>query len=323
MVLGLAVGFDLLLGDPVYRLHPVRLIGNLVTGSEHVLRRAGASGIGGGILLTAATLLVVPAVYVLARWCLHAVTPWAALGWDVYVTYSCLALRDMAAHAKPVAAALRAGDVGRAREALKRIVGRDVARLDEAGISRAAVESVAESFVDGFLAPVFWFVVAAGLAGSRVGTPLPFAVAALLVYRCANTLDSMVGYRNARYLLFGRAAARTDDVLNWLPARLSLVVLAVASMLLRLDTRGAWLTALRDRRKHASPNSGHAESFVAGALGVKLGGPTIYPYGTVDKPWLGDGPGTAGPDDVDRVCRLTLNAGFATAVAALLLLGLL
>ncbi len=320
IVLLAASVLDLLLGDPVYALHPVRLIGRLIQQCERGLRRIRADGVVGGGLLLAVVLIVALAVQQGLRLVLAGVSPYLAVAWDIYVLTSCVALRDMLRHACPVATALRQEDIVVARAQLQAVVGRDVSLLDAAGVARAAVESVAESLVDGFLAPIFWFV-AACLVAAMVGVgPLPYAVGAALIYRCVNTLDSMVGYRNDRYLRFGRVSAQTDDVLNFLPARLSLGGLWLGALLLRMKATAGWKVAMRDRLKHASPNSAHAESFVAGALSIRLGGPTVYAHGTVDKPWLGDSLNAAMPAHIDSCGRLILVTGIVSVVMALLLI---
>jgi len=269
-------------------------------------------------LLACAMLLLVIGVYVeLHRLCALA-HPYAAVAFDVFVVYACLALKDMARHALPVAAALEADDLPSARAAVQRIVGRDAAVLDAPGVARAAVESVAESFVDGFFAPVCWFVAGALLAGVAGADALPWAVGAALAYRTINTLDSMVGYRDARYLLFGRVSARLDDALNFVPARLSLPILFLAAGMCRLDARAGWRSARRDRLKHESPNAAHAESFAAGALGLRLGGPLQYPDGPLDKPWIGDGTPAARPPHIRDGCRLVQWAGALSVAAGVL-----
>ena len=320
LVLATAYGADSLLGDNAYPLHPVRLIGRTIALLERGLRALGLSGLAGGALLAAATVAAVLGVYTQLRWLCGVWHPAAAFALDAFVVYSCLALKDMARHALPVAAALEAGDLPAARAAVQGIVGRDAAVLDAAGVARAAVESVAESFVDGFYAPVCWFTAGAVLAGVVGAQTVPWAVGAALVYRVVNTLDSMVGYRDARYLFFGRVSARTDDALNFVPARLSLPLLAAAAAVCRLDFRAGWRVALRDRLKHESPNSAHAESFAAGALGLRLGGPTQYADGPVDKPWIGDGSAAARPVHIRDVCRLVRWGGALSVAACVVLL---
>ncbi|MBL7077282.1 MAG: cobalamin biosynthesis protein CobD [Kiritimatiellae bacterium] len=320
IVLLAASVLDLVLGDPVYPLHPVRLIGRFIQRWELWLRHIRADGVAGGFLLLAGVLTVALAVQQGIRLVLTGLSPYLAVAWDIYVLTSCVALRDMLRHACPVATALRQENIAMARAQLQKVVGRDVSLLDAAGVARAAVESVAESLVDGFLAPIFWFVVAYLIAAMGEVGPLPYAVGAALIYRCVNTLDSMVGYRNDRYFRFGWASARADDVLNFLPARLSLGGLWLGALLLGMKAAAGWSVAMCDRLKHASPNSAHAESFVAGALCIRLGGPTVYAHGTVDKPWLGDSLETVTPAHIDSCGRLILVTGIVSVVVALLLI---
>ena len=170
-------------------------------------------------------------------------------------------------------------------------MGRDPGQLDEAGVARAALESLAENFSDGVVSPLFWFLLA-GLPG-------------LLAYKAVNTLDSMIGHRNPRYLYFGRAAARLDDVVNWPGARITGLLLCLAALLSPgLDAGRAWCVMWRDNGKHASPNAGWPEAAMAGALGLALAGPRSYQGEVTDGPWLGDGGGQAGPGDIGRGCSL-------------------
>jgi adenosylcobinamide-phosphate synthase len=177
------------------------------------------------------------------------------------------------------------------------------------------VESVAESFVDGFLSPVFWFIIACTLTARFTHFhPVIGGIIATLVYRTTNTLDSMIGYKNEMYRNFGTFAARLDDVLNFIPARISLSVLVPAALILRLNIKTATKTFIQDRKKHASPNSAHTESFVAGALGIRLGGPTEYAHGIVEKPWLGDGTPDVQSSHIYTVCKLITFAGWITVI---------
>jgi len=320
VMLSLAVGLDYLIGDPVYPYHPVRLIGHLIQRCETVIRSRVDNDLLGGRLLTLAVVGLVVIIYAVGIPLLRMVLlplPFAA---NFFIVYSCIALGDLFAHAKPIAVDLNLDRLDEAREGVQRIVGRDVSVLDEEGVARATVESVSESFVDGFLAPIFWFVIGAIVGEMCGGHPAFFAVSALLAYRVVNTLDSMVGYKNDKYLEFGRFAARLDDALNFLPARLALPVLYIAAKITEDDAEKGWQIALRDRLKHASPNAAHAESFVAGALDLQLGGPTTYAHGTVDKPWLGSGRQDVTAVDIIRACRLITVAGWVTLVCVIILL---
>jgi adenosylcobinamide-phosphate synthase len=316
-ILLMAVTLDLLLGDPPYRYHPARLMGSFIAAMEKLLSRLALSGLGGGTVLAVGTLVVFTGVYLTTRLLLAALQPWFAVVLDLYVTYSCLALTDLLRHAMPVAEALDRKDLSLARTSLQKIVGRDTAQLAPEGLVRGAVESVAENFVDGVLSPLFWYTAGAVICLALRGeAPAVAGVCAILCFKAINTLDSMVGYRHGRYLLFGRPSARLDDLANLIPARLSLLALSVGALLSSESARKGWKTAGRDRLQHHSPNAGHPESFMAGALGIKLGGPTTYPEGTVDKPWLGHGDRVPGPDHIRRACTIIHRSAMVSATFA-------
>jgi adenosylcobinamide-phosphate synthase len=320
LILLTAVLLDAVVGDPPYSFHPVRIMGAAITAGEKILRDAKLSGYSGGTLLLVCLLaLFGGGIYLLLAALKTVGWPLAAF-FGVFLLYSCIALTDMFEHAKPVAKALRRKDLALARKEVQKIVGRDADLLDEEGVARAAVESVAEGFVDGFLSPLFWFsggAVAAILSGTD---PIAAGVGAAVGFRVTNTLDSMVGYRNERYQHFGSASARFDDMLNFIPARLAIPILTLATGLTGLNSKACFRIGIRDRLKHASPNSGHAESCVAGALGIRLGGPTVYPHGTVDKPWLGDQSSAVDARSIDRCCTLIRSGGWISLLVFLAVL---
>ena len=305
VILVFALALDSLLGDPPSPFHPVRLMGAAISAFEKLLRRLRWSGSGGGIILVTMTIGLAIGIYVALRQFLAGLHPYLAIVLDLYLAYSCLALKDLCKHAEPIAESLARGDLTQAQNELQNIVRRDTSNLNPEGVARGAVESVAENFVDGVLSPLFWYSVTA-VFSHVFGCPAPAAagIVGMLAFKAISTLDSMVGYRSEPYLLFGRPAARLDDLVNFLPARLSLIILSIGAVLSGEKAWAGWKTSRRDRLKHLSPNAGHSESFVAGALEIKLGGPTVYPDGTVDKPWLGDGDEEVGPDHIRRCCRL-------------------
>lgn len=196
----------------------------------------------------------------------------------------------METEARGVEAVLATGTLDEARSRVARIVGRDTAELDRQGVTRACIESVAESTSDGIIAPMFW-----GLLLGPSGA---------MAYKAVNTLDSMVGYDNDRYNYFGRASARLDDLLNWLPARITGLLTVLMASYVGGRTGETFKVYRRDRRKHASPNSGHPEAAFAGALGIELAGPASYGGRAVNKPWLNEGAETAKPPDISRALRL-------------------
>jgi adenosylcobinamide-phosphate synthase len=305
---------DLVVGDPPYRFHPVRMIGSGISLTEAILRRLGLTGKAGGVLLVLVTaaapiLLTLGIAHLLLR--VHGI---ALFLFHLYLVYSCLALGDLLNHVGPVAEALERGEVDRARELVARVVGRDVRALDEHGVSRAALETLAENFVDGFLSPLFWYCAGWVLSLLLGEEEMAWPVAFMLLFKVASTLDSMVGYKNPRYLEFGWAGARLDDVMNFVPARLSLLFLAMGAGVSGMKALEGLRVARRDRLKHESPNSAHAESFLSGALGIRLGGPTLYADGMKDKPWLGDGRMGSGPADIRRGLTLLKVTGWISLV---------
>ena len=268
-----ALAADLLFGDPRWFPHPVKAIGRLALALEPPMRRVFPSARAAGV---AAASLVVGGTGALT-WALVAeagrVHPWLQDALSILLLYTCLAGRDLADHALDVFRALECGSLELARERVARMVGRDTATLDEAGIVRATVESVAENTVDGVTAPLFF-----AFAGGPV---------LAMVYKAISTLDSTFGYKNERYLKFGWASARLDDLAAWLPARLTFPLVAVAAFLTAGRPAGAWRFGLRDCRKHASPNAGLPEAAFAGALGVELGGPLFRRGQLIEMPRMG------------------------------------
>lgn len=309
IILFVAFLADLYLGDPVYPLHPVRLIGRLIRGCEVLLEHLHLFTLAGGVVLLISVISVVISVYASISLLLLDYL----LIINGFLLYSCLSLKDLVKHGKRVLSDLENNHLEQARNSVQHLIGRDASRLDRYGIARAAVESLAENFVDGFLAPLFWFCL-----GSIASFALGFdatvgGILAVLIHKTVNTLDSMVGYKNARYQAFGKASARFDDLLNFLPARLSIPVIAVAAVLCGLDGKGAWKIGWRDRLKHNSPNAGHAEATVSGALQIRLNGPGIYPHGLVDKPWLGDGTDLVLTSHLRKTFTLVYTAAFIAA----------
>ena len=269
-----AVALDLLLGDPRWLPHPVRAIGALAARMETLSRRRIASQRLAGVIAAltvyaAAGIAAWGAIELAAR-----VHPLAGDAVAVWVIYTTVAARDLARHSMAVFRALATGDLAEARRRVSWIVGRDTERLDQAGVVRAAVESVAESTVDGVTGPLFYAIIA-GPAGA-------------MVYRAINTLDSMFGHQDDRYREFGWAAARIDDAANYLPARLTAPLVCLAALLVGQRPLGAVRILLRDRRNHASPNAGLPEAAMAGAIGVQLGGLNFYDGQPLEKPTIGD-----------------------------------
>jgi adenosylcobinamide-phosphate synthase len=269
-----AVFLDLVLGDPRALPHPVMAIGRLISFLESPLRRFFDNARLAGVALLLITVGVSYAVAALLIKGAYAVAPEAGLLVALYFAWVSLAARSLHVESGKVAKALVREDLAAARLALSYIVGRETAQLDQPEIVRGAVETVAENTGDGVIAPLFFLM---------LGGP-----ALAIAYKAVNTLDSMVGYKNERYLDFGWASARFDDLANYLPARLTGLLMVLAAPICALSGSGAWRIMRRDCRNHSSPNSGFPEAAAAGALGVRLGGANRYFGRIVEKPTIGD-----------------------------------
>ncbi|MBK1693954.1 cobalamin biosynthesis protein CobD [Chromatium weissei] len=281
---------DLAFGDPVYRLHPVRLIGDLSTLIERHFFARGWNGRSGGVAHGLLLLAVVFAVWLGIRAGVALIHPQLALLWDLYLAYSLLCLRDLVEQGWRVLRNLN--DLSAARHQLKQLVGRDTEPLQRAGIIRATIESLAENLTDAVLTPL-WALCLFGLPG-------------LLAVKVISTLDSMIGYKNQRYQHFGWAAARSDDLMHWLPARLSVLVIATAAALLRWHPLLALRTAWRDHALLPSPNSGWSEAACAGALRVRLLGPVWRSGQLVNAQFIGDSAWSTELEAADLQRALTL-----------------
>ncbi|MEE8272700.1 MAG: adenosylcobinamide-phosphate synthase CbiB [Alphaproteobacteria bacterium] len=304
IVILLALAIDAAIADPraLYRLvpHPVALIGRAVAIADDCLNRprwGAAARVAAGLLSSVAVVVAATAV----GWAVAALARPLPGGWLILAVLAStlIAFRGLYDHVRAVAAGLET-DLAAGREAVRHIVGRDPKGLDAAGVARAAIESAAENFSDGVVAPVFWFAL--------------FGLPGLAGYKAVNTLDSMIGHRGARYERFGKAAARLDDAVNWLPARLAGGLIAAAALLVPGARAGRALRAmLRDAPQHRSPNAGWSEAAMAGALGLALAGPRRYGDDLVDDAWMGDGRRDLGPADILAALRLYLVAGAALA----------
>ena len=288
-------GMDCLLGDPVWALpHPVVLIGRLISASEKTLRRCFPKTPRGELAAGAVMALSIPIISAAVSFCIlyfccriHPLLYFAActlMCWQIF------AARCLQQEAAKVVQCLEQEGLSAARTQVGMLVGRDTDQLSEEQVLKAAVETVAENTSDGVIAPMFWMMLGGPVGG--------------FFYKAVNTMDSMTGYRNEKYLFFGRFAARLDDIVNFLPARLSALGMIFSAALLGFDARGAAHIWKRDRSKHASPNAGQTESVCAGALHIRLGGPASY-FGIMhDKPFLGDPDRPIERADVARSCRL-------------------
>ena len=285
----LTIGYllDLIIGDPQNPIHPIRLIGSLCKRLENIFRGTLKNSLKiAGLLTWVFSILIVYLIscfIVKISFNVNYVVGIVVSGIMIYFAISAKALK---VEGLKVIKFLLKDDIEGARKQLSYIVGRDTKSLDKEGILRAVVETIAENMSDGVVAPIFY----AGLFGA------PFA----FVYKAVNTMDSMVGYKNETYLHFGWAAAKLDDIVNWIPSRLSALLMIVSAYLLQMNGRNAWKIWRRDRRKHASPNSAQTESVCSGALGVELAGDAVYFGKKVKKPTIGDALRDIEPKDIRR-----------------------
>ena len=295
---------DAIFGDPAWLPHPVVYMGKAISRLEKFLRARLPKTPQGELLGGAVTAFCLPVgtFLVTSLVCLAAakLSPWLGLAVQMFWCGQALAAKGLVQESTNVYAELKKGSLPAARKAVSRIVGRDTEALTAEGVTRAAVETVAENASDGVIAPLLYMLLG--------GAPLA------LTYKAINTMDSMVGYKNEKYLYFGRAAAKLDDVANYIPSRLAALLWIMAAAFTRNDTKGAWRIWRRDRRNHASPNSAQTESACAGALGVQLAGPAYYFGEYYPKPTIGDPLRPIEPEDILRADRMMYAAsGLALA----------
>lgn len=311
----LLIGFalDLLFGDPPRCPHIVVGMGKMISLVEQGLRGifppTARGELHGGTIMAVLLPLFWGGLAWALLFCCELVHPLARLPLESFVCWQCLSLRSLREAALKVSAALKRDDLPEARLALSQIVGRDTSMLDETGVVRAAVESVAENTGDGVIAPLLFLLVGGA----------PFGV----FYKAINTMDSMVGYRNSRYLHFGRAAAILDDMVNFIPSRMAGLLAVPVASLFKLNGRNAWRVFCRDRFNHSSPNSGQTEAAFAGALRIQLGGDAVYFGETVSGPTLGDDDRLPEADDIELANRLLHGVSFVCLLLGLVIKGVI
>lgn len=297
----LAFVLDLLIGDPRGYPHPVRIIGFIAQRLEGALRKQFSNPVTAGAVTTGS---VVIGTYVLTwglLWALKRIHPMAETAGSIFLIFTCISVRSLYNESRPVFYHLNEGRIDLARTSLAKIVGRDTENLNEKEISRATVETIAESTVDGIISPLFYACLG--------GAPLALA------YKAVSTLDSMFGYKNDTYRNFGRVPARLDDAANWVSARFSGLIIAAGAALCGFDGKRSWKTSRCDGANHLSPNAGIPEAAMAGALGIQLGGSSFYRKQRIDKPYIGKAENEISPTDITHSHKIMfVSSGLTLAI---------
>ena len=310
-ITAMAAGFllDFLLGDPYWLSHPIRAIGSLIGWLEHKWNHPEEKNSRKGTVMVLLVLAVTGSVTFLLWAGAYRVHPLLGVVVESIMTYQILATKCLKTESMKVYDALQKQDLEAARKAVSMIVGRDTQSLDETGIAKAAIETVAENTSDGVIAPMLYTAIGGPVLG--------------FLYKAVNTMDSMVGYKSERYLYFGRTAARLDDAVNYMPARISAVLMIAACLLSGSDynTKKAWRIYRRDRYQHASPNSAQTEAVCAGALGIRLAGSASYFGKLVEKPYIGDAERAVETEDIKRANHLLYLTAWISELLCLLGLG--
>ena len=301
VLLILALLLDLIIGDPEYKYHPIRLIGNLIYKTENVFRKIFSNQKLNGIVFWFFIVSFTGSAGYLLSY-IHPV-------FSLFIIYSCLSLKDLGVKAKIVKKNLDEKNIKQARYELSMIVGRETDKLDESEISRATIETVSENIVDGILSPVFFFALG--------GAPL------MIAYKAINTLDSMVGYKNEKYKLFGYFSAKMDDLFNFIPARLSYIFVSLGGFFLGQNLRQGIKIGLRDGQNNPSPNSGISEAIVAGLMGIQLGGTNYYHGKKVLKPTIGERIFDINKDMILTSVRIAYSASIFFIITTTLIIKLL
>ncbi|MEN3003615.1 adenosylcobinamide-phosphate synthase CbiB [Dehalobacterium formicoaceticum] len=294
---------DLIIGDPRGFPHPVIYIGKLISFLENQIRKKAKTEHAlrvGGAFLTLITVLIPFTLTWGVLFLAGKIHPYLFYFMNILLMWTCLATKSLRVESMRVYHALAEGDLPQARINLSYIVGRDTRELEEDEVVKATVETVAENTADGIIAPLFYMAIG--------GAPLA------MTYKAINTMDSMIGYKNEKYLHLGRTAAKLDDLVNWIPARITGIFLGLSSLFLNFNVGGSFKILLRDRRNHTSPNCGYPEAATAGALDIQLGGTHTYFQQTVYKPTIGDDIRPVEGEDIKRTVKLMYLASFLTMV---------
>ena len=299
----IALAVDTAIGDPRSKFHPVRLMGMCAAFLECLFRKMTRHELCAGALVWISTVACAVAPAILLLWYARAAGSAFYIAVSSFYLYFCIAPRDLAKHAAAARREIQSGTIAEARKRTSFLVSRDVSQLDKRGLTRAVIESTAENVVDGVTAPLIYFAV--------------FGPVGAVFYRVVNTLDAMFGYKNKTYLRFGRVSARADDLLGWLPARITGPIYCVSAVPAGGSMSGAFKAMLKDHGKHESPNAGIVESAAAGALGIQLGGVGVYSGVVVEKPLLGDPRRAPEPGDITKLIVMMYATTVIVAAAAL------
>jgi len=295
-ILPAAFALDIILGDPQCLPHPVRWMGNAIERFEPPFRRLRLNPVYCGMLYAAVLILGTWLLSFLVLAAAHRVHPFLDTVLEIILIYYCISIRSLADAAMEVTQCLQQKNIRAAKKKVAMIVGRDIDNYEKEGLARATVETVAENLVDGVTAPLLFAAIG--------GAPLALA------YKMINTLDSMVGYKNETYHLFGKASAKIDDALNYIPARLTVPIIALAAQILSGSGERSLKTAVCEGVNHSSPNAGYPEAAFAGALALKLNGPNYYSGKLVDKPFIGIHFGNTSTKHITKACDLMMLSSF-------------
>lgn len=298
---------DCIFGDPRWYPHPVRGIGWICSKSERYYRKIILNEYTAGLFTVITVVGTTISIVVLLLLMAGSFSVYLEQLFAIIFIYMALSTKDLLVHSNQVYSALLSAEpIKNGRIEVAKIVGRDTSELTEKGICNACIETVAENMVDGATSPLFFAVLASLFSPLTVLTPIGCSAVGIFAYKAVNTMDSMIGYKNEQYLLFGRIAAKLDDVLNYLPARMSGICLILSAFVLRLDWKNSVKIYLRDHANHSSPNAAHSEATVAGALGLQLGGPSQYFGKTVEKQYMGDAKVDVVPQHIKTVNQMVV-----------------
>ena len=293
----IAYVLDLIFGDPQNVVHPVQVIGKIISAGEKVLLRKKYKFLAGAVLNIFTVSITYALMYLISKSVKISVF---FISIEIYLMYTIFSINSLAREGNRVYRILKEGDIEKARKDLSYLVSRDTEMMDEKMIIRSTMETISENTVDGIVAPMFYMFLG--------GMPLAMA------YKAINTLDSMVGYKNEKYMDFGKFSAKVDDAANFIPARITGILIVLASMILGYDYKNSLKIFLRDRKNHSSPNSAHSEASVAGALGVQFGGKVSYFGKETDKPTIGDKTKEFELEDIRKNIRIMYVTSFLSLV---------